>query len=86
MSDSEGSPVPPLGTSPPPQRNGCLTAFMVLAGIAMLLPGLCALIFGGLSLGDSHVDSTVISLVLLGLLVGVGGILLIRAAIRGPRR
>ena len=52
----------------------------------MLLPGLCALIFGGLSLGDSHVDSTVISLVLLGLLVGFGGIMLIWAAIRGPRR
>jgi hypothetical protein len=42
-------------------------------------------IVGGLSLGEPHLDSSIISLVLLGLLVGVGGILLIRAAIRGPQ-
>jgi hypothetical protein len=36
------SPIPP-----PPQRSGCLTAFMVVAGLFLLLPGLCFLQFGG---------------------------------------
>ena len=85
MSNADGpAESPPSATGA--QRHGCLTALMVVVGIVLLLPGLCALIFGGLSLGDSHVDSTVISLVLVGLLVGVAGILLIRAAIRGPSR
>ena len=47
MSDS--SPTPP---AVPPQiqqpRSGCLTALMAIAGIFMLLPGLCALLFGGI--------------------------------------
>jgi hypothetical protein len=85
MSNPEGPAELPPSAPAPEQRHGCLTALMVLAGIVMLLPGLCAVIVGGLSLGEPHVDSTVVSLVLLGLLVGVGGILLIRAAIRGPR-
>jgi uncharacterized membrane protein HdeD (DUF308 family) len=85
MSNADGpTELRPSAPAPEP-RNGCLTALMVLAGIVMLLPGLCALIVGGLSLGEPHLDSSIISLVLLGLLVGVGGILLIRAAIRGPR-
>lgn len=86
MSDPDGPPLPPSTETPPPRRSGCLTAFMVLVGIVMLLPGLCALIFGAMSLGDSHFDSTLGSLVLVGLLVGVFGIIMIRAAIRGPRR
>jgi hypothetical protein len=32
-------PLPPA--SAPPQRNGCLTAFLVLVGVILLLPGLC---------------------------------------------
>jgi hypothetical protein len=74
-------PVPP----PPPKRDGCLTVFMVLVGLILLLPGLCAIIFGVSNLTSSSPDSVVTLLVLLGLLVGVGGVLLIRAAIRGPQ-
>jgi hypothetical protein len=73
------------GLPPPPQRSGCLTAFMVIVGIILLLPGLCALIFGADNLMRSHPDPTVLTLVMICLLVAAGGILLIRAAIRGPR-
>lgn len=42
-------PEPPLqeGASPilPPRRNGWLTAFMVIAGIVLLAPGICFLAF-----------------------------------------
>jgi len=58
---------------------------MVIAGIVLLLPGLCAIIFGVGNMGSSHADPLVTMLVLLGLAVGAGGVLLIRAAIRGPK-
>ena len=90
MSDAD-SPAPTSGHAPtppppPPQpRNGCLTAFMVLAGIVLLLPGLCAVVFGAGNLFSSHPDSGFTPFILVGLLVGFGGVMLIRAAIRGPR-
>jgi len=84
------SPPPPLPLelrgAPPPPRSGCLTALMVLVGIILLLPGLCALIFGGVALSQSQVDSGYMPFIVIGLLVGFGGVMLIRAAIRGPRR
>jgi hypothetical protein len=53
MSDAANPPPPPVPEPPrlpppviPPPRNGCLTAFMVIVGVILLLPGLCALIFG----------------------------------------
>jgi hypothetical protein len=58
---------------------------MVIVGIILLLPGLCALIFGADALNASRPDPTVLTLVMIGLLVGAGGIFLIWAAIRGPR-
>jgi hypothetical protein len=47
VSDTRPSPPPPL---PPGQRDGCLTAILIVVGIILLLPGLCSLIFvfGGL--------------------------------------
>ena len=62
MSDPD-SPPPPAAPEPPripavvgapPQRNGCLTAFMVLVGVVLLLPGVCTLAFlgGGPSASD----------------------------------
>jgi len=85
MSDAENAPtLPPL--PPPPPRNGCLTAFMVIAGIILLLPGLCAVIFGGMALTQPHFDSGFTSFIVVGLLVGIGGIMLIRAAIVGRGR
>jgi hypothetical protein len=51
-----------------------------------LLPGLCALLFGGISISDrGQIDSDVSPLVFLGLVVGLGGVALIWAAIKGRR-
>jgi hypothetical protein len=68
-----------------PPRNGCLTAFMVIMGIILLLPGLCALVFAFGSLTAPSYDSVFTPLVVVGLAVGFGGIMLIRWGIRGPR-
>jgi hypothetical protein len=57
---------------------------MVIVGVILLLPSLCALIFGADTLLESHPDPTVLTLVTLDLLAAAGGIFLIRAAIRGP--
>jgi uncharacterized membrane protein HdeD (DUF308 family) len=89
MSDT-GTPAPPpvLPETPPPsrpQRSGCLTAFMILAGVVMLLPGLCALIFGAMALTDSN-WADFMPLVMLGLLIGFGGVMLIWVAVRKPSR
>ena len=84
MSTVPESPPPPPRLPPPAQRDGCLTALMVVAGLIMLLPGLCAIIFGVGSLTNSSIEPIVMVLVLFGLFVGFLGILLIRAAVRGP--
>jgi hypothetical protein len=78
-------PSVPPGPLPPAQRSGCLTAFMLLAGLILLLPGLCAILFGVGALTDSSFDPTLALLVLLGLFVGFLGIMLIRAGMKGPR-
>jgi hypothetical protein len=93
VSDAESPPptpdlpsVPPPAGMPPPPRSGCLTAFMVIVGVVLLLPGLCALVFGAGSLFSPSYDSGFTPFILFGLLVGFGGIMLIRAGIRGPQR
>lgn len=49
---------------PPNQRGGCLTALMAGFGIVMLLPGVCALIFGGISgFEGGKIDSDIAPLV-----------------------
>jgi hypothetical protein len=88
MSNADIPPAPP-GSPPvprPPPRSGWTTAFMIIVGIILLLPGVCALGFGALSLTNSRADPTVTMFVVVGLLIGFGGIMLIRAAIRGHRR
>ena len=82
----DGSPPPSLPPQLPPPRSGCATAFMVLIGVILLLPGLCAILFGVGTLSGSNPDPTVLFLVLLGLLVAFAGVMLIRAAIKGPGR
>ncbi|AND93602.1 hypothetical protein [Bradyrhizobium diazoefficiens] len=76
MSDT-GTPPPtptPQGDAPPmapPRRDGRLTAFMVIAGVVLLFPGLCFLAFGGQGA----------PFVLIGLVpVGIAIFLFIRAA------
>jgi hypothetical protein len=65
---------------------GCLTAFMVIVGVVLLLPSLCALVFGAGSLFSSSYGSGFTLFILFGLLVGFGGVMMIRAALRGQRR
>ena len=85
MNTIPGSP-PPMPPGPPPaQRHGCATAIMVIFGIILLLPGLCAILFGVGALADHSTDPTLVVLVLFGLLVGFAGVMLLRSAIRGPR-
>jgi drug/metabolite transporter (DMT)-like permease len=77
-------PPPPVGPPPLP-RDGCLTAFMVIAGILLLLPGLCAVIFV-VSFSSPHPDPVSGLLVILGLAVGAVGVFLISRAFRNPSR
>jgi hypothetical protein len=77
---------PPPRLPPPAQRNGCLTAIMVVAGLIMLLPGLCAIFFGVASLRGFSMEPLVMQLVVLGLLIGGFGIVLLRLAIKGQGR
>jgi uncharacterized membrane protein HdeD (DUF308 family) len=58
---------------------------MVIVGV-VLLRGLCALVFGAGSLFSSSYDSGFTLFILFGLLVGFGGVMMIRAALRGQRR
>ncbi len=73
-------------TSPPAsQRNGCLTALMVLAGAVLLLPGICGVVIAGLDPHELMVDPNTLLAVLGLIALGVGGIVLIRFALRRPR-
>jgi hypothetical protein len=60
---------------------------MVIIGLILLLPGLCALIFGVESLSSSGgFDSGFAPFILVGLMVGAIGVLMIRYAVRDPQR
>ncbi len=59
---------------------------MVIVGVVLLLPGLYASVFGASSLFSSSYDSGFTLFILFGLLVGFGGVMMIRAAFRGQRR
>jgi hypothetical protein len=78
---SDTDDPPDLPAAPPPlPRNGCLTALMIVIGIVLLLPGLCAVIF--IVGSSSHYDPGVTPFALIGLLAGAGGAMLIWQAIR----
>jgi hypothetical protein len=61
----------------PRQGNGCLTAFFVLAGLVLLLPGLCTIILFNGHLGDP----SVISITQITFVVGLFGLILIVVAV-----
>jgi hypothetical protein len=85
MSETPPPPPAPPSLRPPAQRSGCLTAFMVVTGVILLLPGLCALLFGAASLTGGSFPSDILSFIIIGLLVGFAGVMLIWTAIRGSR-
>ncbi len=73
-------------TDTPPQprhrRQLFLTVLMIIGGIILLLPGLCAIVFmtiGGLSAGQ---NSTLMSLWVVCLLISAGGVFLLIKAFR----
>ena len=76
--------LPPIPPRPPEQRSGCITALMILGGIVLLLPGICAVMIVGF---DSSVlkDATAVTTGVTFLAVSAGGIALIWFAIRPPR-
>ena len=87
MSETDMPPAPPSRHPVPPvPRHGCLTALMAIVGVVLLLPGLCAVVFGVGSLSTSQYDSGLTPFIVVGLLVGFGGIMLIRSAMRGRQR
>jgi len=79
MTNSAGTP-PEL---PPNQRDGCLTAFMVAAGLVLLFPGLCVLLLSGGQLAQRDIFSQ-LGLLILGIFLG--GIGLIAWAVLRPGR
>ncbi|MGY3441682.1 MULTISPECIES: hypothetical protein [unclassified Bradyrhizobium] len=91
MSEANPPPLPPAPPELPyqyvppaqPPRSGCATAFMALFGVFLLLPGLCALLFGFGGMNWSRPDPSIFFLILLGLAVCFAGVMLIRAAIKG---
>jgi hypothetical protein len=69
MSDQQGAPPP----NPDRPGMGCGSVLMILVGVILLLPGLCALLF----LQDAGHDPGLLSLLFICLLIGAGGIALI---------
>ena len=85
MSDTPPPVLPPVPT-PGEARSGCITALMAISGIFMLLPGLCALLFGGMSVVDGgRIAADIAPLIFLGLVIGMGGVAMIWAAIKGRK-
>jgi hypothetical protein len=86
MSDSptgdqgaRGLAEPPSGGGRP-RRHILLTALMIIAGVILLLPGLCALFFIGVG-GYADADAMFLTLWGICLLISAGGVwLLVRAA------
>jgi Na+/H+-dicarboxylate symporter len=76
---SDQQPARPQG----PGRNPWVTAFLILVGVVLLLPGLCSLIFSVAILRDSGSLGGVFgSLLIFFLFVGAGGVALIVFAVR----
>jgi drug/metabolite transporter (DMT)-like permease len=83
---SDTTPSAPPDPTPPSGGSGCATALMIVVGIVMLLPGICAIILAGLDPHEMMVDPNVM-LALLGMLaIGAGGVALIWWAVRRPSR
>jgi hypothetical protein len=91
MSDrgTEQMPGEPVGSTAglpptPARRSAWLTALMVIAGVILLLPGLCAVIFTGIALSQPGPSGAFIPYVTMGFVVGLFGLIVIWAAFRRP--
>jgi len=58
---------------------------MVIFGVILLLPGLCALLFSAAAIVERRLPSDILGFILMGLLAGFAGVMLIRVALRGSR-
>jgi hypothetical protein len=67
---------------PPAQRDGCLAFVMVLLGIVLLLPGVCALAFVVSDPKGMLTDSSMLEVLLVCLAIATGGIVLIWSAVK----
>ena len=75
------------GLAPPAQRRiDVMRVLGFLVGVILLLPGACALAFMGLSLGDSGSEGPLPLLWIACLAISVGGVFMIRNAVRGRRK
>ena len=77
----------PYSPPPPAKRKGWVTALMIVVGIVLLFPGLCAIVFANIAVEDLRLGMFRLGMFqLVCILIAVGGILLIRAAVKGRRR
>lgn len=86
MSDSDRTPPQTLDRPPPgapPRPTGCLTAFLVVVGVILLLPGLCTLVLSG---GRPFTDALGSQIATITFTIGFFGIALIWLALSRRRR
>jgi drug/metabolite transporter (DMT)-like permease len=75
---------PSAPTPPPSGRSGCMVALMIVAGIILLLPGICALAYVVPNPKHAFNDNEAVIVFLTLLAIAAGGIALIFYAVR-PR-
>jgi hypothetical protein len=78
---SDPQQPPPSG----PARPGWVTPLLLLIGVVLLLPGICAIILIGIDPHELVVDSMYLLLILVLLAIGAGGVAMIWAAIKWLR-
>jgi hypothetical protein len=80
MSDQAPIAPPPPPGPPRPRRHPVVSIIMVLVGLVLLLPGVCAIVFAGSLGGDGGAPLALLWLVCMA--IGVGGLAMIINAFR----
>lgn len=82
MSDQTPKSEPATPPAPPrPRRPVAVSVIMVLIGVILLLPGVCAIIFAG-AMGGGGANGGIVLLWLISIAISVGGLMLIISAFR----